>query len=248
MKNILKDIAVDKNIFRKTFIYSLLFFPSVFIIGEIFTRLFQAVGAKLPGAQNNISPEQLASQAGSSNQILYLYLFLVFLFFAVQLYNYSFFENLNWNTIFGKKTTLNNTNKFLVLTISLGAILTSAVLLIFLVISKLPDSLTKAGVIFFFLSILFAFYFLYIGYISFGRTHEIIRSIKNAFIIGVKRLNMTIIPMVIAAIIGLLINGLLLLLSWLPGVALSIVEAITLAAYIAWFRIYLADSLKSVKL
>jgi len=250
MKNIIKNLYVDKDIYKKVFLYNLGFFVLFFIIAEIFSKIFASISVKitsLAGIGDILALEEAAVQTTGVGNLVSFLLFAIILFILIELYNYSFFENLIWNTIFKKKTTFKNTNKFLGLNVLLGIILTALVLIMFFIISKLPDNLIKIGVAVFYLAVLFAFYLLYVGYISFGKTHEIVRSLKNAFNIGVKRLDLTIMPLVIATVISAVINLILLLFTWLPEIGFLILQGIVLAAYVAWFRMYLANALKSVK-
>lgn len=245
LKKILKNILVEKELFKKVFAYSIVFFALFAIIGEVFTRIFAAISAKLPVA--GITESDIGAAAGAAEGlygILFALILLFLLFMLLQLYNYSFFENLIWNTIFRKKTTFRNTNKFLGLNIIL--IIIFAVLLgaVFLVLAKLPAALMEAGIVVFYLAVLLAVYLAYTGYISFGKTHEIFRSIKNTYFLGIKKLNLTIIPLVIAVIIGIAMNFILMLFASLPAIANTVIQTIAFAAYLAWFRIYLANALK----
>ena len=250
---IIKDILdIDKKTFKQVFLYGVCFFILFYAVAKIFSFVFQKINVKLISITGTadlttLAEEQLIPALSSAKSVIFLIFAVSFLFLILEIYNYSFFENLMWNTIFKKKTTWKNTNKFLGLNIILTAIFLLVIALIFLLISKLPGNLIKFGAMMFYLVILFAFYLLFVGYISFGKTHEIFKSVKNAFVIGVKHLDLTIIPLLIATIISIIINLVFSLFTWLPDAILLSLQAVIFAAYLAWFRIYLSNALKSVK-
>lgn len=239
-------LFVDKKLFKKTFWYSLSFFALLFIFSEIFSRILQYAANKIPITVITTA-EQVGEYASSTYGYLILILVTIILFIVLQLYNYSFFENLIWNTITKKKTTMKTTNKFLGLFLLMSLILGLLAGIVFLLISLLPDSLIKMGVAIFYLACFFAFYLLSISFASFANTHLIFKSIKDSYKIGIKRIDLTIFPLIMMLAIAIAVNLLLLLFQWLPDIALLVLESIVIAAYFAWARIYLSNSLKSVK-
>ena len=250
MKNVLK---VEKELFLKIFLYGLSFFLLFSVITEIFTRLFGYLSLKATAYSMltkiaTLPTEQVVAPAEGLYGLIVTMFIVIALFIVVQLYNYSFFENLIWNTISKKKTTFKNTTKFLGLTILLLIIFAIIAAILFLILTKLPAPSTIVGVYIFYLILLFMGYILYVAYFSFAKTHEIFRSIKNTYVVGIKRLDLTIIPILFILVIGILLNFLLLLFASLPVFINTIMQSIVFAAYLAWFRIYLSDALKAVKL
>lgn len=242
MSNMFKGLYVDKKLFNKLFYYAILFFLLFFSSSFIFTYIIQSLSS---GLQNGVAED--ASQINSAYGSVSLIFFTVIFFIIFEIYLYSFFENISWNSIFGKATNLKNTNKFFLLNLLLILILVTIELAIFSVISLLPQVLIQPGVYLFYLSVLFAFYILYIGYVSYGKTHLIKKSIINSFKIGIKELGITIYPLIAATIISVVLNLGLDLLVWFPDWIKLPVQGIVLAAYMAWFKIYLSNVLKSVK-
>jgi hypothetical protein len=252
MTKFVKSLYVDMNLFKKVFLYGVGFFVSLFVIVQLFTKLFEQQIAKITtlGGITDISQaavDQINVEApGLGNALLLLLLFIV-LFFFILLAAYAFFENLSWNAIFKRKTTFKNTSRFFAFNLLLGIALSAIVGVIFAIISKFTGSWIKFGVTVFYLSAIIAGYILYVGYVSFGRTQEIFESIKNAFVISFKRVDVTILPVVAAFVIFLVVNMILLAFQNVHPILFTMIQGIGVAAYLAWFRIYFANVLKPVK-
>ena len=248
MKNTLK---VDMNKFKKIWFLGIIYIAIVFVLFVSFSSLFGSTAQKI------LPYTQVASVADLTNQnvdsiygILWFIVFLLVLFVALQLAAYAFFEHTIWNVIFGKKTTAKSTGKFLGFSLLMSLLLAVAVGGVFLVISfisSLSTSLAKPGAWTFYLAASYGLYALFIGFIVFTKTHVVFKSIPETFAVSFKKLKHTGIPFVISVIILLATNAIIALFAWLPKPAFSTLIAVSFAAYLAWFRLYLVESLKSVK-
>ncbi len=243
---------IDKKEYQRLFWYGAVFYGLFFLVSELFVKKIESSVAKVLAVigvsdVSQLTADQVNAYAPQVTGILWGILLFGVLFVIVQAYNYSFFENLMWNTIFKKKTTFRNTNTFLGLNVVLGIIFSAILFILFLAVTQFPQSVLPFGIGLFFVAIFFSVYLLYVSYISFAKTHLVFRSVKNAFEIGFGALKITFMPLLIGIVIGVIVNAALLLLSFLPSLVNFIVQGITLSAYLAWFRIYFANALKGVK-
>ncbi len=233
----LKEITnIDKKLFKEATLYGVLFFAVTYAISFVLTLLYTTLGATV----QSVGAEQGA-------KIAYFAMFMLVVSIILFLLDYAFFEYLIWNIIYKKKTKFNNVVKFSGLIVSLMAIFGAINGIIFFIISKFPDSVVKLGVSIFFLGVLLSLYLMYIGFISFTQHQKIGIAIKQTFSIGIGKLGVTIYPLVISVVVGAIVNIILYLFNWLPQPVLYALQGVAFAAYLAWFRIYLANSLKSVK-
>lgn len=249
MKNI---FDIDKKSFKLTTMYNLFFFIASFALLQIFAAVTKLLAGKLglligPDAISQLTTETAKAPLLSANSLLLFMFVLAIGFILGTFYLYAFFENLSWNTIVHKSTNFKNTSKFLALFILslLSLVLIDAA--VFFLATLFGGILMNIIAIFFFICVLFSAYLLYVSYISFAHTHEIFKSIKNMFVIGVTKIKLTWLPLIIALVIGILINLILLLFTWTGVYIYTSLQVLSISVYIAWFRLYLANSLKSVK-
>ena len=253
MKNIIKNMNVDWKVFRKISICNLSFFILFILIFNVFSFISKGVSSRLAANLgvsdlSKITAETLKASQPNIGGFVFILLAMTILVMIVQLYNYSFFENKIWNIIFNKRTTFKNTSKFILLNISLTLIFSAIMLVIFALISRFQGGLIKIGVTIFYLALLFCIYLIFIGYWAFGRTHLVIKSIKEVYNVGVKRIELTVIPLIASVIVFIAINLILKVFSLLSEGVLLVLSTIMLVAYLAWFRLYMTNALKSVKL
>lgn len=248
-----ETVNIDKSLFKKIFLYSILFCIAFFLIVQLFGAVSSLVSSKIMSAAGvtdiaDIDAAALETYSSQISGLLFLFISMGIIFTAIMAYNYSFFENKIWNTIFSKKTDFKNTSKFLGLGISLAVIFSAVLIALFFIIAKLLSSLPKTGAAIFYFAVLFCIYLLYVGYWAFGKTHHVLKSVKSTYSIGIKRLDLTVVQLTAALIIGILLNILLLLFSWMPDFIYLLLSVVALMLYMSWFRLYLTNALKSVKL
>ncbi len=235
--------SVQPEVFKKVWLYGTLSFVAFLLLTQFFGAFFQeALVSFLPSLQAAVtSPSKILV-------VLLLTILTIVLFFASLVYSYSFFENLIWNTILHKKTTFKNTSQFLLLNILLFILVSLIILLAYVLYTLLySKGWPKLGFTILSFVVLYTIYTLMVGYISFAHTQKVLRSVKNAFVIGIKKLDITIFPFVIAIAMGAVLNLILLLFKGLPLNINLFVSGVVFAAYMAWFRIYFANTLESVK-
>lgn len=248
MKNLLNEVILkDKETFAKITLYGILSIVTLYIIAKLSSFTFGVLAGKVnPAAQADIATltqEQGITMMSSAKGYLFLTFVLAAIFIILMVYDFVFFENLIWNTIFKRKTTFKNTNVFLALA-ALSSILLGIVLfIIFAFISRLPGQSIKVGAAVFAVIFIYAIYLLFISYVSYGRTQKIIRSIKNMPAVGIKNWK----PFVVSLIVFVMVNVVLLILRLFPSPVYLTIVGIAFSAYLAWFRIYLTNSLKAVK-
>lgn len=253
LNNTLNNILnINKKTFWTLFLYGVISFTVMFILLTCFSLSSASLTEKITKISDSIAiPTDLNSNIDVSGTSLDTYLTLMlinyFVFIILLLYSYAFFENLIWNNIFKKKTTFRNTSKFLGLTLLLFIILGLIDAGIFFLVTLLPETMLNFGIGLFYLTVFFSIYLFFVGYISFGQTQKVFRSIKNSFKIGIGKLKTTWIPLLIIIILTLAVNLVLLLFNALSAALLTVVQAVAYAAFAAWLRIYLANTLKSVK-
>ncbi len=243
---------VDWKVFKKLVAYNISFFIAFLLIFNIFSFITSGITSKLSANAgydaSKLTVESLKISQPNVGGLMFVLLVLVFLLIVVQMYNYSFFENKIWNIIFNKKTTFRNTSKFLLLNLLMTTIFSAMLFIIFAVISKFQGNLIKIGVMVFYLALLFCIYLIFVGYWAFGRTHLVIKSLREVYNTGVKRIDLTVLPLIVSIIVFIIVNLILKVFSLLSEMILLILSSITLVAYLAWFRLYLTNALKSVKL
>jgi len=230
-----------------------MFSAAFFLIIQLFGAVSGFIFSKITESSGAVSLENIdsANLEGYSSQMygfLFLFISNIIIFAAALAYTYSFFENKIWNTIFGKKTDFKNTSRFLGLNIVMSVIFSIVLFVLFSLIAKFLYGIPKLGSIIFFSVLLFSVYLFFVGYWSFGKTHEVFRSLKNIYLVGIKRIDLTIFEMIFALVVAVLLNLILLLFSWLPETVYLVLTVIGLQVYFSWFRLYLTNALKSVKL
>jgi hypothetical protein len=245
-----KLFPFTKEMFQNVFLYSTLGIVSFFIITEFFNFIFKVLGTNISekiNAQTFAGIEtQIAPGTEATLPLLGLLIFVVMLFFVLLLFNFSFFENLTWNIIFKKKTNIRNTLKFSVLVLLLGLILSALNLILFMSVSKIPESMLTIFSTILLLLILFSLYLMYVGFISFANNQKILPAVKNTFTIGFGKLNKTWKALLVAVVILLLLNIVTWIFSWTPELIQLIVQALVFALYVSWFKLYLVHALRSV--
>ncbi len=245
-------INVDKNIFKRIFLYGIMFYISFFILIQLFGAVSAPISSKIASAAGvaditDISAGKLDGYSSQISEFLFLFILVGVIFMLALAYTYSFFENKIWNAIFDKKTDFKNTSRFLGLNLLLAIVFSVVLLALFSFIARFLYGVPKLGTVIFFFSVLFSVYLLFVGYWSFGKTHSVLKSIKNVYLIGIKRLDLTIVELVTASVILILLNLALLLFSWIPEPLYLALSIIGLLFYVSWFRLYLTNALKPVK-
>ena len=246
--NYMKDVTnINRELWTKISLYGILFFAALFVVVSLFSNILaNATDAILGVTAQFVQPgsEEFIAQAASVQGTLLYVISVIIIFVVLLIYLYSFTENLIWNTIFKKKTTFKNTNKFLLLNILLTIIFVLIAIVVFLLIANFG----LVGAIIFYLVAFFSIYLMYVGFISFGKTHKILKSVRNAFVVGIKKLKITLVPLLISVVIGLAVNAILIVITPLvPEAVFIALDAVAISIYMGWFRIYLSNVLKSVK-
>jgi hypothetical protein len=240
---------VDKKLFNSLFLYGTVMLLLLLIIPNLFQAIMKGPTSKIIAVTQGQDLAKLTeAQLTAIGSSLWIVLILLILFLVIEAYIYCFFESNMWNMIFGKKITFKSTNKFLVLNLILGIIFVTLNYFILAVVGKFSESLMWIGLTIYFIIALFAVYLLYISYVSFGRTHELFKSINNIYSIGIKHIKSGIVPFIVAVIVMIAVNLIMLLFTSLNNIIFIVIESLVIAAYLAWFRIYFSNALKSVKI
>ncbi|TKJ17699.1 hypothetical protein CEE44_04165 [Candidatus Woesearchaeota archaeon B3_Woes] len=151
------------------------------------------------------------------------------------------FKGLIWFRIANKKFNFNYSKKFILLNLLWFLIWITPAILLFFVLKK--EIIAYLLVI---ITILLL-HFTNLLYISFTKNPKL-SSIKKAFKIGIKKIHLFILPYLIAIIIFLVISQLYWLYNFMPGNTSTIITVLILIIYLAWFRIYLYNVVKDIKI
>ena len=303
MKNI---FGVEDSMYVKIFSFEVLPALIMVVLAKLFSfvsdALFSKMGTTLD-IQNleTLTVENFGPAASATTGWMKLFIASSFVFVLALIVSFAFFENKIWHTLVHKKTNKKNMIKFILFNVIDIIVLVLILAVVFLLVSRLPESSIQLGMILFYLLALFSIYLIYIGRLSFAKTGKIMTAVKDSFKIGIGKIDMTlpviifaimllpmgIIPSIIKIILllvisllffaiytittksgkvtemrkflintmkkstilviaGVVLYELMSILSWNNTIML-VSQGIVMLAYLAWFKIMLAESLKSVK-
>ncbi len=246
--NIFKELFhLDKNLYWFAVLCTTISVAVFIAISKIFYLLIGTVTSKIAtmlGSIDLATVSKTTIENSSAVPWLWLVFLMLLIFIIIEVYSLSFFEILIWNRIAKQKTTFKNTSKFLVFNIFVLLILG---IINFAFIGSASNTIGIVSDILVVIVVFLSFYILFVSYYVFAKTQRLFHSIKESFVVGIKHMRKTIIVLIAAIIIMLILDAILFLLGFLSSLVMGIIQGMLFILFISWFRVAIANALKSIK-
>ncbi len=151
-----------------------------------------------------------------------------------------------WTTLVEKGMAVKDFLRFFLLNIvwAIPVIAVGALIFVSSGVLKIPQLVMAYSVIMILLYVIALFYFTYLIYYSFMKKERVFSSIKNAFVEGVKKLNVLWLPLLLVAAVFMVAWAVSLLSFLLPTIISSVLNSVLLIALLTWAKLYAASVFK----
>lgn len=250
-----RDIKINilSVVFFDLLFYALLIFIPLMVSKFIMSHPILNEMASAEGGVNSLTADQIIRmtplmKSFMVNSSVSLVLMVVVLFFV-----YTLTRCLIWNTIEKKKFSLGYFKKSLLLNLTwlpIGSIIVIVVLLLIMPFMMFLARLTRIAFFVYLASFLLLMIFLmiitinFLVYHFFVKQNKIFLSIGKAFTVRFKEFILPLVFMAVVLVVLLLPFGILSYKNLFVVEKYSIIQALILIAYLAWFRIYLVNLVK----